>query len=91
MVGAEYLAVAGGDGGGYYYEVEVVAAKGQLFVGVASPNLEKHCEASGGGDACSWWYSMKYGEGGHGCVGRGGPGSRARREHCRGGGCGGGG
>ena len=66
-MGAEFLAAAGGGAGGWYYEVEVLAAEGELSVGLAGTNL-------GSGDfvgnvACSWGYSMGSGRGGHGCAG----------------------
>ncbi len=53
MVGAEFLAAAGGGAGGWYYEVEVLEAKGTLFVGLVGTNLGPQC-AKVGGDACSW-------------------------------------
>ncbi len=81
MVGAEFLAVAGGGAGGLYYEVEVLNAKGELRVGVAGTNFGS--AAGVGGDACSWSCSM-VGYAWHRCV------ERQGLAH-RGGACGGGG
>ncbi len=65
-VGAEFLAAAGGAGCCYYFEVEVLEAKGLLAVGFAGTNLGPQCPFVGG-DACSWscgWEGSKL----HRCV-----------------------
>ncbi len=69
-VGAEFLAAFGGVGcaRGYYYEVEVLDAKGYLYVGFAGTNLGLQCTYVGG-DACSWCYYIGDGGAGHRCVG----------------------
>jgi hypothetical protein len=67
IVGAEFLAAAGGAGCCYYFEVEVLDAEGYLFVGFAGTNLGQQCEHVGN-DACSWGYYICNGDGGHGCV-----------------------
>ncbi len=49
------MTAAGGVWGvrGYYYEVEVLAEVGSLFVGFAGTNLGPQCQKVGN-DACSW-------------------------------------
>ncbi len=70
-MGAEFLAAAGGAGcvRGYYFEVEVLEAKGKLIVGFAGTNLGPKC-LQVGGDACSWG-SFDDGWKLHRCVGAG--------------------
>ncbi len=69
IVGAEYLAAVGGVEGvlGYYYEVEVLIAKGDLCIGFAGTNLGPQCMLVGK-DACGWSFIMQNGEGFHRCV-----------------------
>ena len=67
-VGAEFLAAAAGCPGGaagYYYEVEVLAAVGKLYVGFAGTNFGPQCKGVGD-DACSWSFYMGNGSGVHG-------------------------
>ncbi len=56
-VGAAFLAAAGGDGAGRgsYYEVEVLEAQGQLYVGLAGTSFGPQCQYAGA-DACSWGF-----------------------------------
>ena len=79
MVGAEYLTAAGGagSGGGFYYEVEVLDARGYLYAGFAGTNLGQGCTAPGG-DACTWGVLSDDGDGLHGYA-RGGRRRRGRR------------
>ncbi len=63
-VGAAFLTAAGGK---YYYEVEVLEAQGRLFVGFAGTNLGPQCTTLGG-DACSWSFFMRNGDGYHRCT-----------------------
>ncbi len=58
-MGAEFLTAARGALGvrGYYYEVELVEAKGYLIVGFAGTNIGPLCSIVGD-DACSWSIDM---------------------------------
>ncbi len=67
MVGAEFLAAAGGGAGGLYFEVEVLDAKGWLLVGVVGTNLGPQCVLAGS-DACSWGCVMNNGDRLHRCA-----------------------
>jgi hypothetical protein len=51
VVGAAFLAAAGGSGR-FFFEVEVLEA-GKLYVGFAGTNLGLQCR-NVGDDACSW-------------------------------------
>ncbi len=89
-MGAEFLAAAGGGAGGFYFEVEVLEAKGVLTVGVAGTNFGLQCVYVGN-DACSWGYLMNGGNGEHGCAGQWGDGVGCMCGGLgRGGGCAGG-
>ena len=65
-VGAEFLTAAGCLGGptGYYFEVEVLEARGELYVGFAGTNIGPQCTRVGT-DAGSWGFFMD-GRGFHG-------------------------
>jgi hypothetical protein len=67
LVGAVFLAAASGGGRGFYYEVEVLEAYGDLCVGFAGTNLGPQCRRVGD-DACSWGFCMENGYGRHRCV-----------------------
>ncbi len=62
--GAAFLTAADGK---YYYEVEVLDARGWLFVGFAGTNFSPQCSRVGD-DSFSWSIYMEHGDGRHGCV-----------------------
>ncbi len=74
LVGAAFLTATGGAGAGgcFYYEVEMLEARGHLYVGFAGTNLAPQC-ARVGDDTCSWGFYSSDGDGWHGCA-RGGVG-----------------
>ena len=75
MAGAPFLSAAGGTASdwGYYFEVEVLSAAGDVCVGLAGTNLGPQCRRAGD-DACSWGL----------CVGAGGSLKGHRCDRARG-------
>ncbi len=69
VVGAEFLAAAGGDEEvkGYYYEVEVQRPQGALHLGFAGTNFGRECVMVGA-DELSWSIEMTTGCSVHRCV-----------------------
>ncbi len=63
-VGAAFLTAAGGK---HYYEVEVLEARGWLYVGFAGTNFGPQCMRVGN-DSASWGFYMGDGNGRHGYV-----------------------